>query len=125
MGGGSVPKYAEPVGLVETTTELPTPVAQAIADQAIFHNTDLPWAQTVAWDGIDIDAEFKYGEDIDEQSGVVITVLMLWVKKGDVPAPTYRTTVVVEGVTWYYRRREQGDGVNWHLIFTTDERPVI
>ncbi len=104
---------------------LKTPAAQALTDQAAFYSTDLPWVDDITYEGQPIAAEFEYGEDLDDQTGLAVAVLMIVVKKADVAKPAYRDSVVVNSVTWKVRRIGEGDGLAWKLTCYSDERPNV
>jgi len=104
---------------------LKTPAAQAATDQSTHYATDLPWVTTVTYNGSSVVVKFESGEDLDEQSGTLMSVMTIWVKKTDVATPTYRDTVVVGSTTWRVRRISLGDSQSWQILLYSGERPVI
>ena len=81
-------------------------------------------AEAVVYNGVAIRGHADYGSDSDHRTGAVMARATLMVKRSDVPAPAYRDTAVIAGVTWRVLNIESGDEHTWTLNITTNERPV-
>ena len=78
----------------------------------------------VTYNGVALRGHAEYDSDLDHRTGAVMARATLMVKRSDVPAPAYRDTAVIAGVTWRVFNIESGDEHTWTLNITTNERPV-
>jgi len=81
-------------------------------------------AEAVVYNGVALRGHADYGSDSDNHTGAVMARATLMVMRSDVPAPAYRDTAVIAGVTWRVLNIEAGDELTWTLNITTNERPV-
>ena len=99
---------------------------QLATDLSVFFDEN-DFGRPVTYNGSDIFALVDYGMNSRAENARTARVI---VKQSDVPAPAYRDTVVIAGVTWRVFRDPDtevainGDGHVWELSLIRDERPV-
>lgn len=99
---------------------------QITTDLATFFNLS-DFAESVIYNGFTITAVVSYGQLMSPDAGAVKAVKTLWVNDSDVPAPSYRDTVIIDSDTWYVGPEEafRTDGNVWELPLYRAERPKL
>lgn len=92
------------------------------ADRALLLGTELPWVQSVTYNGSAVSASFQI--KTEDEADARRESAELIVSAAAVPAPAYRDEVVYSGVTWHVLRTVSSDGVTHRLELYRGEQPV-
>ena len=96
--------------------------SQYEADRDLMLSSELPWVQSVTYNGETVSASFQINSEESEDGRRESAELL--VSTDDVPLPSYRDTVVVSGVTWYVLRVISGDTYSNRLELYRAEKPL-
>lgn len=92
------------------------------ADRSLLLSTELPWVQSVAYNGTAVSASFQIKSE--DAEGARRDSAELIVSADDVASPSYRDEVVYDGITWHVLRVVSSDGVTHRLELYRGEQPV-
>jgi hypothetical protein len=92
------------------------------ADRDLLLSTELPWVQSVAYNGNTVSASFQIKAE-DTADGRRETAELI-VSAAVVAVPAYRDTVVYDGTTWHVMKVLSSDGVTHKLELYSGEQPV-
>ena len=92
------------------------------ADRALWLSGELPWVQSVTYNGASVSASFQIKSE--ELADGRRESAELIVSAADVPAPAYRDAVVVDGATWRVLRLVTSDTYSHRLELTKAENPI-
>ena len=91
------------------------------ADRALLLGSELPWVETVTYNGAAVSASFQIRtEETTEGRRQVAEII---VSAADVAAPAYRDAVVIDGATWRVMRTLSSDNYTHRLELIKDESP--
>jgi hypothetical protein len=91
------------------------------ADRALWLGSELPWVQSVTYNGAAVSASFQIKtEETAEGRRQVAEII---VSAADVAAPAYRDAVVIAGETWRVLRTISSDTYSHRLELLRDEAP--
>ncbi len=96
--------------------------SQYEADRSLLLSTELPWVQSVTYNGTIVSASFQI--KTEEVEGGRRESAELIVSAAAVAAPAYRDLVVVAGASWRVMRALSGDGYSHRLELFRDENPI-
>lgn len=92
------------------------------ADRSLWLGSELPWVQSVTYNGTTVSASFQI--KTEELADGRRESAELIVSAADVSAPAYRDAVVVDGDTWRVLRVVSSDTYSYRLELTKAENPI-
>lgn len=91
------------------------------ADRDLLLGSELPWVQSVTYNGSTVSASFQIKSE-DMADGRRESAELI-VSADDIASPAYRDAVVVAGATWHVMRILSSDGSSHKLELYRGERP--
>ena len=91
------------------------------ADRSLWLGSELPWVQSVTYNGTTVSASFQI--KTEELTDGRRESADLIVSAADVSAPAYRDAVVFSGKTWRVLRIISSDSYSHRLELLRDEAP--
>jgi nitrogen regulatory protein PII len=92
----------------------------------VFFDVD-EFAESITYNGTTIMAIVEYGKQ--RAKDAIVFDAEILVKASDVPIPTYRDTVVIDGVTFKVLQdaesQPSGDGFTWRIPVMRNERAPV
>lgn len=92
------------------------------ADRDLLLSSELPWVQSVTYNGDTVSASFQIKSE--EMADGRRESAELIVSLEDVATPAYRDTVALDGATWRVMRILSSDRYSHRLELFRDENPI-